>query len=95
MRHIRIAALLAAFGMTFGATALADSTTGVDKDKIKIGIMATFKGDKVVVSRRGSNYRMPLQLPLSGIAQGLPSAGNRWWAPSQAASSRWSPSDVP
>lgn len=49
MRHICIAVLLAAFGMTFGATALADSTTGVDKDKIKIGNMATFKGDKVVV----------------------------------------------
>ena len=30
----------------------------------------------------------------SAISHGLPSAGNRWWGPSQAASSRWSPSDV-
>lgn len=51
MRHVRIAALLAAFGMTFAATALADSTTGVDKDRIKIGIMGPMSGSAAVFGK--------------------------------------------
>ena len=51
MRHVRIAALWAAFGMTFAATALADSTTGVDKDRIKIGIMGPMSGSAAVFGK--------------------------------------------
>ena len=51
MRHFRIAALLAAVGMNFSAAALADGTTGVDKDKIKIGIMGPMSGSAAIFGK--------------------------------------------